>query len=120
MMPLLGYPIFSRWLEKRTAFPRQVAKYAFRSGHWFGPWAIAYVRDRYWGLSWWNSKIIVLSPGWFQEEEVYFVEAIIGNYLAFRVICLSLMSVGQHFTGRWGGPALFALEGANIGFQIGG
>jgi lipid-binding SYLF domain-containing protein len=27
---------------------------------------------------------------------------------------------GQHFTGRWSAPALFALEGANIGFQIGG
>ena len=27
---------------------------------------------------------------------------------------------GQHFTGRWSAPALFALEGANIGFEIGG
>jgi SH3 domain-containing YSC84-like protein 1 len=27
---------------------------------------------------------------------------------------------GEHFTGRWSAPALFALEGANIGFQIGG
>jgi len=27
---------------------------------------------------------------------------------------------GEHFTGRWSTPALFALEGANIGFQIGG
>ena len=27
---------------------------------------------------------------------------------------------GQHFTGLWSAPALFALEGANIGFQIGG
>jgi lipid-binding SYLF domain-containing protein len=27
---------------------------------------------------------------------------------------------GQHFTGRWSAPALFALEGANIGFQLGG
>ena len=27
---------------------------------------------------------------------------------------------GQHFTGKWSAPALFALEGANIGFQIGG
>src|ERR1700740_712187 len=26
----------------------------------------------------------------------------------------------QHFTGRWSAPALFALEGANIGFQLGG
>lgn len=27
---------------------------------------------------------------------------------------------GEHFTGRWSSPALFALEGANIGFQLGG
>jgi lipid-binding SYLF domain-containing protein len=27
---------------------------------------------------------------------------------------------GQHFTGKWSAPALFALEGANIGFQLGG
>ncbi len=27
---------------------------------------------------------------------------------------------GQEFTGPWGPPALYALEGANIGFQLGG
>ena len=27
---------------------------------------------------------------------------------------------GEHFTGHWSSPALFALEGANIGFQLGG
>ena len=27
---------------------------------------------------------------------------------------------GQHFTVHWSAPALFALEGANIGFQLGG
>ncbi len=27
---------------------------------------------------------------------------------------------GQHFTGRWGAPAMYALEGGNIGFQLGG
>ena len=27
---------------------------------------------------------------------------------------------GQHFTGHWSAPALFALEGANIGLQVGG
>jgi lipid-binding SYLF domain-containing protein len=27
---------------------------------------------------------------------------------------------GQHFTGHWSAPALFALEGANVGFQLGG
>jgi lipid-binding SYLF domain-containing protein len=27
---------------------------------------------------------------------------------------------GEHFTGRWSAPALFALEGGNIGLQLGG
>ena len=27
---------------------------------------------------------------------------------------------GQNFTGPWGPPAMYALEGANIGFQLGG
>jgi lipid-binding SYLF domain-containing protein len=27
---------------------------------------------------------------------------------------------GEHFTGHWSAPSMFALEGANIGFQIGG
>src|SRR5262250_2090006 len=27
---------------------------------------------------------------------------------------------GQHWTGPWSAPAMFALEGANIGFQLGG
>jgi lipid-binding SYLF domain-containing protein len=27
---------------------------------------------------------------------------------------------GQHYTGPWGAPALYALEGASIGFQLGG
>ena len=27
---------------------------------------------------------------------------------------------GEHFTGLWSAPALFALEGGNIGFQLGG
>lgn len=27
---------------------------------------------------------------------------------------------GEHFTGSWSAPAMFALEGGNIGFQIGG
>ncbi|HXW93505.1 MAG TPA: lipid-binding SYLF domain-containing protein [Terriglobales bacterium] len=32
------------------------------------------------------------------------------------MICRS----GQHYTGLWGAPALYALEGGSIGFQIGG
>jgi len=27
---------------------------------------------------------------------------------------------GEHFRGRWGAPAMYALEGGSIGFQIGG
>jgi lipid-binding SYLF domain-containing protein len=27
---------------------------------------------------------------------------------------------GEHYTGPWGSPALYALEGLNIGFQLGG
>src|SRR5580658_525737 len=27
---------------------------------------------------------------------------------------------GEHYRGKWGAPALYALEGASIGFQIGG
>lgn len=27
---------------------------------------------------------------------------------------------GAHYTGRWGAPALYALEGVSIGFQLGG
>jgi SH3 domain-containing YSC84-like protein 1 len=27
---------------------------------------------------------------------------------------------GEHFTGHWGAPAMYALEGGNIGFQLGG
>lgn len=32
------------------------------------------------------------------------------------MICRS----GQHYTGPWGTPAMYALEGASIGFQLGG
>src|SRR4029077_8672253 len=27
---------------------------------------------------------------------------------------------GEHFRGRWGAPAMYALEGGSVGFQIGG
>jgi SH3 domain-containing YSC84-like protein 1 len=27
---------------------------------------------------------------------------------------------GEHYTGRWGAPALYALEGVSVGFQLGG
>jgi lipid-binding SYLF domain-containing protein len=32
------------------------------------------------------------------------------------MICRS----GQHYKGKWGAPALYALEGVSIGFQLGG
>lgn len=39
-----------------------------------------------------------------------------GSYGRGVMICRS----GQHYTGAWGAPAMFALEGVNIGFQLGG
>lgn len=45
-----------------------------------------------------------------------FAMGIGGSYGRGAIVCRS----GQHFTGPWGPPAMFALEGANIGFQLGG
>src|SRR5450432_4760674 len=39
-----------------------------------------------------------------------------GSYGRGVMICRS----GQHYTGKWGAPALYALEGVSIGFQLGG
>lgn len=39
-----------------------------------------------------------------------------GSYGRGVMTCRS----GQHFTGPWGPPAMYALEGGNIGFQLGG
>ena len=39
-----------------------------------------------------------------------------GSYGRGVMICRS----GEHYKGKWGAPALYALEGASIGFQIGG
>ena len=39
-----------------------------------------------------------------------------GSYGRGAMICRS----GEHFTGPWGPPAMYALEGGNIGFQLGG
>lgn len=39
-----------------------------------------------------------------------------GSYGRGIMICRS----GQNYTGPWGPPALYALEGASIGFQLGG
>jgi len=39
-----------------------------------------------------------------------------GSYGRGVMICRS----GEHYTGKWGAPALYALEGISIGFQLGG
>jgi SH3 domain-containing YSC84-like protein 1 len=39
-----------------------------------------------------------------------------GSYGRGVMICRS----GEHYTGAWGPPAMYALEGVSIGFQIGG
>ena len=39
-----------------------------------------------------------------------------GNYGRGVMTCRT----GAHFTGHWSAPSMFALEGANIGFQLGG
>jgi len=39
-----------------------------------------------------------------------------GSYGRGVMICRS----GEHYTGSWGPPAMYALEGASIGFQLGG
>src|ERR1700716_135387 len=39
-----------------------------------------------------------------------------GSYGRGVMVCRG----GQHYTGKWGAPALYALEGISIGFQLGG
>jgi len=39
-----------------------------------------------------------------------------GSYGRGIMICRS----GEHYKGKWGAPALYALEGISIGFQLGG
>jgi lipid-binding SYLF domain-containing protein len=39
-----------------------------------------------------------------------------GDFGRGAITCRS----GEHFTGLWSAPAMFALEGGNIGFQLGG
>jgi lipid-binding SYLF domain-containing protein len=39
-----------------------------------------------------------------------------GSYGRGIMICRG----GEHYTGPWGAPALYALEGVSIGFQLGG
>src|ERR1700758_302135 len=39
-----------------------------------------------------------------------------GSFGRGVMVCRS----GEHYTGPWGAPAMYALEGVNIGFQLGG
>jgi len=39
-----------------------------------------------------------------------------GSYGRGAMVCRS----GEHFTGPWGAPTMMALEGASVGFQLGG
>jgi len=39
-----------------------------------------------------------------------------GSYGRGAMVCRT----GQHFNGPWGSPAIYALEGASVGFQLGG
>jgi lipid-binding SYLF domain-containing protein len=39
-----------------------------------------------------------------------------GDYGRGAMVCRA----GEHFRGPWGAPAMYALEGASVGFQIGG
>src|SRR5229473_3116588 len=39
-----------------------------------------------------------------------------GSYGRGVMVCRN----GEHYTGKWGAPALYALEGVSIGFQLGG
>jgi len=48
--------------------------------------------------------------------ELKFAFGIGGDFGRGAITCRT----GEHFTGPWSSPALFALEGANIGFQLGG
>ena len=39
-----------------------------------------------------------------------------GSYGRGAMVCRT----GEHFTGPWGSPAMYALEGGSVGFQLGG
>jgi len=39
-----------------------------------------------------------------------------GSYGRGAMVCRT----GEHFNGAWGAPAMYALEGASVGFQLGG
>src|SRR6202521_4505197 len=41
---------------------------------------------------------------------------VVGSYGRGAMVCRT----GEHFNGPWGAPAMYALEGGSVGFQIGG
>ncbi len=58
-----------------------------------------------------KAECVVVIPSVFK-----FAIGIGGDFGRGAIICRS----GEHFTGPWSAPAMFALEGGNIGFQLGG
>src|SRR5947208_1292264 len=58
-----------------------------------------------------NAECVIVLP-----SVVKLAIGIGGSYGRGVMVCRS----GQHFTGGWGAPAMYALEGGNIGFQLGG
>jgi hypothetical protein len=45
-----------------------------RLGWQAGDWAIGVVQDRYWGLPWWNSRLVLLTDAVFWKGETYFID----------------------------------------------
>jgi hypothetical protein len=43
------------------------------AGHKASGWAVAIVQNRFWGLPWWNTKIVLLTQRLFEEGEPYFI-----------------------------------------------
>ena len=59
----------------------------------------------------WRSECVIVIP-----SVKKFAIGIGGSYGRGAISCRT----GPSFTGSWSAPAMFALEGANIGFQLGG
>ena len=45
-----------------------------RLGWQAGDWAIGVVQDRFWGLPWWNSHLVLLTHAIFWQGETYFID----------------------------------------------
>jgi hypothetical protein len=44
------------------------------SGRWAGDWAIGLVQERFWGLPWWNPRLVLLTNQTFWEGETYLID----------------------------------------------